>query len=121
MRPPARTEIPVYRMLTLDAATIGTRAEAVVRMIARADGVRADVIDGLSAVGGGAAPATALATKLIAIAVADRSASAVLTSLRRGDPPIIARIEDERVLLDLRTVREDEDAIIAGALMALGS
>ena len=69
------------------------------------------MVDGHSAIGGGSLPGESLPTSLLSL---DRSdgpggATALAASLRAGDPPVIARIEDERVLLDPRTVLPDEE------------
>lgn len=86
--------------------------------VTRAMGIRTAIIDGVSAVGGGSAPGARLPTRLLAVEVPGLSADALLTHLRAHDPPIIARIADDRVVLDLRTVRPEEDATIAEALVA---
>jgi L-seryl-tRNA(Ser) seleniumtransferase len=71
-------------------------------------------VPGNSVIGGGATPEQAIATWLIAIACP--GLAAVEVRLRAGDPPVIARIEDEHLLLDLRTVLPEEEAALAAAL-----
>jgi L-seryl-tRNA(Ser) seleniumtransferase len=75
--------------------------------------------DGESVVGGGAAPSAALPTRLIAITHADLSADELSTRLRANTPPVIARVEEGRVLLDVRTVFPDQDANLATVLASL--
>ena len=76
--------------------------------------MQAEVIDGASTTGGGTGPASAIPTRLIALRAPGLSADALEATLRAGDPPVIARIEHDRVLLDLRTVLpEEEDALVA--------
>ena len=70
-------------------------------------GLRRELIAGQSVIGGGATPEQSIPTWLIAIECAD--AMAAERKLRAGDPPVIARIEDDRLLLDLRTVFADEE------------
>ena len=70
-------------------------------------------------VGGGAAPSAVLPTRLIALTHADLSADEVSARLRANIPPIIARVEEGRVLLDLRTVFPDQDANLATAFASL--
>ena len=66
-------------------------------------------------IGGGSTPGQTLATQLVAIAHARRSAQELEAVLRRNSPPIIARVERDRLLLDLRTVFEDQDDEIVRA------
>jgi L-seryl-tRNA(Ser) seleniumtransferase len=101
----ASAAVPVTRMLSLTVAEIGHRAEALVDRLSTA-GIQAVVIDGVSAVGGGSAPGAGLPTRLVAItAPAERLGAA----LRRQTPPLIGRIDEGHVLLDLRTVEPDMD------------
>jgi L-seryl-tRNA(Ser) seleniumtransferase len=109
----AADTIPVQRMLTLTADAIRARAAALAAIVNRADGWRAELVDGVSAIGGGSAPGVELPTCLVAIARRGLSAGALETQLRRATPPIVARIEDDRVLLDLRTVLPQQDSLLA--------
>ncbi|MFN2446447.1 MAG: L-seryl-tRNA(Sec) selenium transferase, partial [Vicinamibacterales bacterium] len=72
-----------------------------------------------SAIGGGSAPGVELPTMLIAAALPDLSAAVLEARLRALDPPIIARIETDRVVLDLRTVFENQDEQLARLLQSL--
>lgn len=99
--------VPALRMIRMTAAEIRRRAEAL------AGRVRAEVTirEGESVIGGGATPEQSLPTCLIVIT--NKDAVAEERRLRLGDPPIIARIERDQVVLDLRTVfAEEEDAIV---------
>jgi L-seryl-tRNA(Ser) seleniumtransferase len=108
----ATRTVPVTRMLSLSVAEIGRRADELLQRVTSA-GIQAAIVDGISAVGGGSAPGAELPTRLVAItAPAERLDAA----LRRQTPPLIARIEDGRVLLDLRTVEPDMDHLV-GALV----
>ncbi len=122
----AAATVPVQRMLNLDAATLAARASALVARLSAERGsaerggrVRAAIVDGESAIGGGSAPGLRLPTSLIAIEIAEMSPDALLTRLRDNDPPIIARIDRDRVVFDLRTVLPDQDETLASALLAL--
>jgi L-seryl-tRNA(Ser) seleniumtransferase len=111
-----RTEdLPVARMLGLTQAEIGARAE---RLAARlqAGGLTVSVEDGESAVGGGSAPGTVLPTRVVVLDLPSMSADALAAALRRQDPPVIARIRQDRVVLDLRTVLPDQDGVLAAAI-----
>ena len=116
----AQTTVPVQRMLATTADEIRARAEAVAAAIRAHNGWRADIVQGMSAIGGGSAPGVELPTWLIAIEKSRMTPDALETHLRRLTPPVIARIERDRLLLDLRTVPPDQDpllsALIAGRM-----
>jgi L-seryl-tRNA(Ser) seleniumtransferase len=78
--------------------------------------LKIEVIDGESVIGGGAAPSAVLPTRLLALSCSGLSADELAARLRASDPPIIARVEEGRVLLDLRTVFPDQDQMVAAAL-----
>ena len=115
-QPTARLRIPVYRMLTLDVDRIDRRARALAQALSDVDGLQCRIVDGTSTIGGGSAPGSALPTRLLALRVAGQSAPALEARLRRGAPPIIARIQDDVVVLDLRTVLDEQDEDIVAAL-----
>jgi L-seryl-tRNA(Ser) seleniumtransferase len=103
----AATGVPVARMLSMAVHDIEPRARALAERL-RGSGWQADVVDGVSAVGGGSAPGVGLPTKLVAISRSGRSPDA----MRARRPPVIARIENNRVVIDLRTVAPEDDAIV---------
>jgi L-seryl-tRNA(Ser) seleniumtransferase len=106
-------EIPAIRMLAQTPDEIRARAE---RVRTRAPNLRAELAPGESVAGGGSTPEQALPTWLIAV---EGDAVELERRLRAGNPPVVARISDERLVLDLRTVLpEEEDALVA-ALQAL--
>ncbi|MGD9561808.1 MAG: L-seryl-tRNA(Sec) selenium transferase [Pyrinomonadaceae bacterium] len=110
----AESEIPVLRMLSAASEEIASRAGRFVQRMAemlRKDPVlELNLITGLSAVGGGAAPDSALETTLITVTHAELTETELEQILRSASPPIIARIEAGQVLLDLRTLsKSDED------------
>jgi L-seryl-tRNA(Ser) seleniumtransferase len=80
-------------------------------------GLRAEVVEGESVTGGGATPEQSIATWLIAVECADVVEAE--RGLRAGDPPVIARIEDGRLILDLRTVFPAEEEALAPVLSLL--
>jgi L-seryl-tRNA(Ser) seleniumtransferase len=104
--------IPAVRMMNLSKQEIGDRAEGIGKKI-RSAKLDVEIIDGESMIGGGAAPSAVLPTRLLAVSREGLSANHLAVSLRSSNPPIIARVEEGRVLLDLRTVfpEQDEDAI----------
>jgi L-seryl-tRNA(Ser) seleniumtransferase len=106
-------EIPALRMIRLPAARIRERAE---RLAQSLDGAPAQVVEGSSVIGGGSTPEQALPTWLVAIECGH--VTALERRLRAGDPAVVARIEDGRLLLDLRTVFEEEEVPLARAVLA---
>jgi L-seryl-tRNA(Ser) seleniumtransferase len=111
----AATTVPVQRMLHLSADEIETRAQALAESLA-ASGWRVALVSGSSAVGGGSAPGLELPTVLLSIAREDESADATERWLRKLDPPVIARIEHDRLVLDLRTVLPEQDRTLSALL-----
>lgn len=109
--------IPVLRMIRTPAADIERRARQLGDRLAAA-GWTIEIVPGVSAIGGGSAPGVELPTMLVAIAHDGFTPDALEARLRTLDPPVIARIDADRVVLDLRTVPEDQDdtlaALIAG-------
>jgi len=115
----ALEEIPVLRMLALPAEEIRSRALALTGRIDGAGRLILEVQPSASFIGGGAAPDSEIPTWVIAIHSQDRSAGSLLEALRRNHPPILARISEDRVLLDLRTVLPGEEEILEAAIRAL--
>lgn len=104
--------IPALRMMRIPAEEILVRAEALSKAIGNPPTLLAGVIAGESVIGGGTAPTSTLPTFLVAVTQEGLSADELLARLRRASTPIIARIEEGRVLLDLRTVFAEQDAAI---------
>jgi L-seryl-tRNA(Ser) seleniumtransferase len=110
--------IPTLRMLRLPVEEIRTRAEAVKSRIEseKAVALKIQIISGESVIGGGTAPSAKLPTALLAITHESANADALAARLRAVEPPIVARIEEGRVLVDLRTVFPEQDEVITQAL-----
>jgi L-seryl-tRNA(Ser) seleniumtransferase len=100
----AEDKIPVWRMISMPVDDIDKRA----RSWSRAIGRNASVIDGRSMVGGGSLPGGTLPTRLVRIDCAGK-AQRLAGELRKGNPSIIARIEDNEIVLDPRTVSPEEE------------
>lgn len=107
--------IPAVRMMRSSKEEIGSRAESIAKKIQSA-GLLAELVDGESVIGGGAAPSAVLPTRLLAITCEGLSANELSERLRASDPPVIARVEEGRVLLDLRTVFPEQDEAVANTL-----
>ena len=117
----AFTEIPVLRRIAMPEEQIRERALRLSRRLA-AGGLGADTIElrsGVSRTGGGSAPSGDLPTILIALDAPQLDALAA--RLRAGTPAVVARVADQRLMVDLRSVEADEDELLAEALLhALG-
>ena len=111
--------IPALRMMRLSKEEIGNRAEALRARFAPSPW-RVAIVDGESIIGGGAAPSAVLPTRLLALSCKDLSAEELAARLRTSDPPVIARVAEGRVLLDLRTVFPEQDCSIADVVNRIG-
>ena len=117
-------EVPTLRMLSLSAEEIGARAESVAHEATRlTPDLRWRIEDGVSRPGGGSSPVGAIPTKLLAIEAARGGIAAFERRLRAGTPPVVARIHEDVLLLDLRTVlpAQDRDLAVRLAQASLGS
>ncbi|HEY3188962.1 MAG TPA: L-seryl-tRNA(Sec) selenium transferase [Solirubrobacteraceae bacterium] len=115
VRGEATRAVPVWRMIALGVGQIAARAEGWRGALAAA-GVRAEVVASESAVGGGSLPGETLPTRALAVSP-DGSAEALARRLRRADPPLVARIERDRVLIDPRTVLPEWDGAVRDHLL----
>jgi L-seryl-tRNA(Ser) seleniumtransferase len=112
-------EVPVAAMLSLDAHTLGARAAAFAQALTAAcPNVQVTVVQGMSAVGGGSAPLVELPTALVRVVAPARSPRALAATLRNGAPAVVARIAEDALILDLRTVAPHEDTALQAALVA---
>lgn len=107
--------IPVVRMMRLSADEIRERAQAMSAKL-KATNLKVDVIAGESLIGGGSAPTSTLPTFLLVVTADGLSADEFAARLRSNSPSIVARVEEGRVLLDLRTVFLHEEADVLKAL-----
>ena len=110
----AVARVPVRRMLALGAEAVRARARALAAALANgAPSLAIAVQDGESAVGGGAVPAVGLPTALLALTHSSAGPDRLAAALRAGEPPVIVRVAEDRVLVDLRTVEPaDEPALL---------
>ena len=105
--------IPVWRMIAASLPEIDRRARRWRRSLGRA-GIRTEVIDSLSTVGGGSLPGETLPTRALAV-VAD-GPDRLVSALRACNPPVVARIEDDQLVLDPRTVLPGDDGDLVRAV-----
>jgi L-seryl-tRNA(Ser) seleniumtransferase len=110
----ALRSVPVLAMLTLGADDLAARAQQLASLCPPE--VRAETISGESAVGGGAFPGAVLTTTLVAIDAGPLGPDGLALRLRLGDPAVVARVAEDRVLLDPRTLPEETFPIVARAI-----
>jgi L-seryl-tRNA(Ser) seleniumtransferase len=113
-----KASVPVQRMLHATAEAIEERVQKVAVQLTN-QGWRVALVSGSSAVGGGSAPGVSLPTVLLTIERDGLSPDDLESALRSLDPPVIARIEADRVVLDLRTVLEEQDELLGKLLSGL--
>ena len=108
-RETALQEIPVLRMLSMTIAELKEKAEKFVEKFGENSNLRIEIVAGNSVIGGGSAPTVQPPTTLLAITHRQMSADKLEEKLRLSEPPIITRILEGKVLIDLRTVSESEE------------
>ena len=107
--------IPILQMIYAPAQEIRSRAEDFVRQLGPIAECRIEVEESKSVIGGGTAPTASLPTFVISVFSERNTPKELLAGLRKQSPPIVARIEADRLLLDLRTVFPDEQqALLSG-------
>jgi len=119
----ALEELPLFQMLGLTTEAIEARARDLARRLKESipSDLKVTIISGSSAVGGGSGPNVHPPTALLALSHETLTANEIESKLRAASPPIIARIADGRVLLDLRTVDLSEESDLLTALKSLAS
>ncbi len=119
----ALKEIPTLRMICEPYAGLKAKAGRLIRMTGRPASInfKLDLADGISKVGGGALPLMDLRTRLLCLIPVKMSARYIDEWLRAFDPPIITRVEQDKVFLDVRTIQDEELKIVARAIKDLAS
>jgi L-seryl-tRNA(Ser) seleniumtransferase len=110
--------VPALRVMHLTKDEIGKRAERIAERV-RSPQLAVEVVDGESVIGGGAAPSAVLPTRVLAVTCDGRTADELSVRLRSCIPPVITRVDEGRILLDLRTVFPDQDDTVVAALLSL--
>jgi L-seryl-tRNA(Ser) seleniumtransferase len=114
----ALEQVPIWRMISAPLEEIARRAQKWAEAL-ESSGIAAEVVDGESTVGGGSLPGEVLPTKLVALAIPHPNE--VVDALRAANPPVIARIDDDRLVLDPRTVLDTEERQLLEAVRAAHS
>ena len=114
----ALAEIPTLRMLTRTVEDCREKAEALASALQR-EGVELEVADDVSLAGGGSLPGAEIPTVVVSLSVAGHSAAELEQRLRSLPVPVVARVSDGRVLLDVRTLAGDDSALLTDELSTL--
>ncbi len=114
----AMEEIPTLRMLSLDSRVLKRRGRRLLKKLSGVmdKGMTITLREDVSQVGGGALPLQELPTIVVAIKPLDFSVNSLEESLRKGNPPIISRISKEELILDMRTVFDEEIPLLAAGI-----
>jgi L-seryl-tRNA(Ser) seleniumtransferase len=112
--------IPALRMMRFSEDVLAQRAKQIAdRLRANCPDLLVEVAESRSVLGGGAAPGSTLPTRVLAVKSASHNADELCSRLRQWETPIIARVEEGRVLLDLRTVESAQEEAIVAALESM--
>lgn len=117
----ARQEVPALRMLTTPLARLRARCEAFAAWLREVPGLTVGVRADEAFVGGGSLPDVSVPTAVLALSAAHRSETELAARLRAGTPAVLARVQDGRVLLDLRCVFEAQEAELLDAVRVAAS
>ncbi len=115
----ALAAVPTLRMLNRPLEDIAAQAERIAGAVrAAAPGARTEVVDGFSQMGSGSLPEQGLPTRLVALAPQGMSPDELALRLRRQSPPVFARIQEDCVLVDPRTLLDGDEEPLVKAIMA---
>jgi L-seryl-tRNA(Ser) seleniumtransferase len=114
----AMEEIPTLRMLSLDTGNLKRRGRHLLRRLSGMvdKGTQLTLREDVSQVGGGALPLQELPTMVLAVKPLDLSVNELEENLRKGEPPIISRISKDELILDMRTVLDEEIPLLAAGI-----
>jgi L-seryl-tRNA(Ser) seleniumtransferase len=112
-------QFPIYRSAGAPISELEERGARILRDAGVAPGGGANVAPAEAAFGGGTSPEKLFASRALALSHPELSADALAGRLRSGRPPIVGRVEGDRVLLDLRSIQPGEDADVAAALRGI--
>lgn len=116
----ART-VPVTRMIAMPVDTLAARASALCARLSGAAGLRVSTQACEAAIGGGSTPGVTVESRALVVSVTGRSAHDVAAAMRGNQPPVVGRVADDALWLDLRTVLPEQDDALAAALLRLAS
>ena len=112
--------LPVWRMLSTSPEDIQVRAERLAELLV-SEGLQVEIKPGVSLIGGGSAPGVEIPTFVVAVTSNEHSVNQMERHLREFATPILARIEEDQLILDLRTVFTEQEETIVSAFASLSS
>ena len=112
----AAETVPVARMLTTSVDRLSERAHQIISRITAQPRLHVTLTDGESTVGGGAAPGTTISSRLLEVSIQGLTPTTAARRLRESTPPVVARIDHDRLLIDLRTVAPSDDDVLVDVL-----
>ena len=119
----AEKKIPILNMLLLDKAVLDKRINRLKRKIGCLDtkAFKIKIENGLSKPGGGSLPLAEIPSRLFCLVPGTMSANAMEKYLRQYDPPVIVRLDNECIVMDMRTVKDNEISVLAEAVSAMAA
>jgi L-seryl-tRNA(Ser) seleniumtransferase len=117
----ALESVPALRMLSEPENSVRRRARRLKQRIDRSEtsGITCRLVDDVSRAGGGSLPIAEISTCCLAVTHSGLSAPDLEKHLRGSDPAVLPRVKDDTVLLDLRTVSDDEVTVLAGIIASI--
>ena len=115
----APDRLPVTRMINTSVKQLTTRARQIVARVTPHSRMTVTIAEGASAIGGGTTPGVTLPSVVLDVALDGTTPDTLEAKLRASEPPVVGRIEQDRVLLDLRTVAPGEDDTLVSVLTGL--
>ena len=113
-------ELPIYRAAGAPLSALETRGERIRTAIGeRSSRLRLDVVESTALFGGGTSPEKPFPSRALSVSLGRLTPDELAAKLRRLRPPVVARIEEDRLLLDLRSIQPDEDSLVEEALIRL--
>ncbi|HEY5493293.1 MAG TPA: L-seryl-tRNA(Sec) selenium transferase [Candidatus Anoxymicrobiaceae bacterium] len=109
-------DVPALRMLSEPADAVRARARRLKRMLGAAGELTCEIVSEESRAGGGSLPLTGIPTWCLRLTHSSRPAESLERELRAGEPPVLGRVKDDALLLDLRTVADADLPLLAGAI-----
>ena len=113
--------IPVHRMLGTTNALLTRRANQIISQLTRFEALNVEIVSSRAAVGGGSTPGLSLPSLALSIKMTAVSSSNLFDYLRSEKPPVVGRIEDNRLLLDLTTILPEQDPALVKVLCEIAN
>ena len=118
----AEQSVPILQMLSTPIENLKLRAEKAAAQLGSSSKLKdITIVEDHSMLGGGSLPTQRIPTWCVSFAAAEGSISSLATAMREANPPIFGRVNKDRMLLDMRTVRPSEDIALVDSMLAIGT